>query len=70
MQARFDKQGRRLPDTGRGCGCRLCADSNAPRYERRLDPQREALPWSPLRRRTVLLVRGLHRQEGRPHQVT
>ena len=36
MQARFDKQGRPLPDTGRGCGCQQCADANAPRYERRI----------------------------------
>ena len=39
MQARFDKDGKQLPDTGHGCGCRLCAISNAPRYERRDDPQ-------------------------------
>lgn len=32
---RFDKRGRRLEDTGRGCGCQQCADARAPRYERR-----------------------------------
>src|SRR5438034_5447575 len=41
MQARFDKDGKQLPDTGHGCGCRLCAISNAPRYERRDDPRSE-----------------------------
>jgi len=57
MQARFDKQGRRLPDTGHGCGCRLCAESNAPRYERRRSERGTA--WSPLRRRLVRLARSL-----------
>jgi hypothetical protein len=65
MQARFDKNGRRLPDTGHGCGCQLCADSNAPRYERRQDPARAAQRWNPLRRRLVRIVRNL-RREGRP----
>jgi hypothetical protein len=51
MQARFDKQGNRLPDTGHGCGCQLCADTNAPRYERRRTERTTA--WSPLRRRLV-----------------
>ena len=49
MQARFDKQGRPLPDTGRGCGCQQCADAKAPRYERRSDSDR-ATRWSALRR--------------------
>ena len=57
MQARFDKQGRRLPDTGHGCGCKLCAETNAPRYERRQSERNTA--WSPLRRRLVQLVRVL-----------
>ena len=35
---------RRLPDTGRGCGCRLCEATNAPRYERRANTQ-ESVPW-------------------------
>jgi hypothetical protein len=51
MQARFDKQGNRLPDTGHGCGCQLCADSNAPRYDRRRAERTTA--WGPLRRRLV-----------------
>jgi hypothetical protein len=54
MQARFDKQGNRLPDTGHGCGCQLCADSNAPRYERRQAERSTA--WSPLRRRLVQVL--------------
>src|SRR5260370_40392032 len=44
--ARFDKFGKRLPDTGRGCGCQLCAVSNAPRYERRKTLRVDQL-WSP-----------------------
>ena len=59
MQARFDKHGKRLPDTGYGCGCKLCAEVNAPRYERRTDPQRATSPWSPLRRGLVRFLRGL-----------
>ncbi len=51
MQARFDKQGNRLPDTGHGCGCQLCADAKAPRYERRRTERSTA--WSPIRRRLV-----------------
>ena len=58
-QARFDKQGRQLPDTGHGCGCRLCADANAPRYERRRDPAREGGQWGSLQRRLVRFVHGL-----------
>lgn len=57
MQARFDKHGRRLPDTGHGCGCRLCAEANAPRYERRRSGRRAAGLWSPLRRRLTTLLR-------------
>jgi hypothetical protein len=59
MQARFDKRGRRLPDTGRGCGCTLCAASNAPRYERRRQPRDNAEDWSSLRRRVVRFVLNL-----------
>jgi len=58
MQARFDKYGRRLADTGRGCGCSLCADSSAARYERRGDGRAAGL-WSPLRRSMTLLLRSL-----------
>jgi hypothetical protein len=58
-QNRYDKQGRRLPDTGRGCGCRLCAETNAPRYERRSDTLREGGEWGALRRRLARFVRGL-----------
>ena len=57
MHARFDKQGNRLPDTGHGCGCQLCADSNAPRYERRQSERASA--WGPFRRRLVRMVRTL-----------
>jgi len=56
--ARFDKFGKRLPDTGHGCGCWLCAVSNAPRYERRKTPRSREL-WSPVRRRVMRLVRSL-----------
>ena len=57
-QARFDKVGRRLPDTGRGCGCNLCAEAGAPRYERRTQPAaRAAGAWTPLQRRLVRMVR-------------
>jgi len=56
MQARFDKQGRPLPDTGRGCGCQQCADANAPRYERRMEPER-VTRWSALRRTITRVAR-------------
>ena len=59
--ARFDKQGRRLPDTGHGCGCSMCAESNAPRYERRVEGTRSGGEWGGLRRSLVRLVRGLNR---------
>ncbi|HXN90749.1 MAG TPA: hypothetical protein VN906_04625 [Candidatus Sulfotelmatobacter sp.] len=60
IHARFDKQGNRLPVTGHGCGCKLCAESNAPRYERRTEGLRsEAAAWNPQRRRLVRLVRSL-----------
>jgi hypothetical protein len=58
MRARYDKFGNRLPETGRGCGCELCARSNAPRYERRQDSRRAAA-WGPVRRRLALLIRSL-----------
>lgn len=64
--ARFDKHGRRLPDTGRGCGCRLCEEKDAPRYERRGGAASEApgsssrAVWHPLHRHLArLLVRNL-----------
>lgn len=46
--ARYDKHGRRLPETGRGCGCRLCEESNAPRYERRSAERDEAAGSRPV----------------------
>jgi hypothetical protein len=55
MHARFDKEGNRLPDTGHGCGCQLCAEAGAPRYERRSSAGR-AMIWSPLRRRLTLAL--------------
>jgi hypothetical protein len=58
MRARFDKQGRPLPETGHGCGCRLCEEANAPRYERRTDaPRGDEEIWTPLQRRVQRLVR-------------
>lgn len=54
MHARFDKEGNRLLDTGQGCGCQLCADAGATRYERR-SSERASL-WSPFRRRLTLAV--------------
>jgi hypothetical protein len=57
MQARYDKQGKRLPDTGHGCGCELCAASGAPRYERRRSERSTA--WGPLRRQLNRIVRNL-----------
>ncbi len=57
-RARYDKRGRRLPETGHGCGCRLCQQQNAPRYERREEPQQDGRPiWHPLRRSLERLVR-------------
>jgi len=63
MQARFDKFGKRLPDTGHGCGCELCARSNAPRYERRHDA-RVAGSWGPFKRRLAKIARSVG--VGRP----
>jgi len=60
MQSRFDKHGRRLPDTGRGCGCRLCEQANAARYERRAEHGEPDRPvWTPLQRSIARLVRVL-----------
>jgi hypothetical protein len=56
MQSRFDKQGNVLPDTGRGCGCQQCADANAPRYERRAEPERISR-WNGIHRRLARLWR-------------
>lgn len=62
-RARFDKRGRRLPDTGHGCGCRLCEEANAPRYERRSDPGASSggggdrRVWHPLARSLARLAR-------------
>ena len=57
MQARFDKQGKKLPDTGHGCGCQLCADLQAPRYGRRHSEHSSA--WGPLRRWLARALRSL-----------
>jgi hypothetical protein len=56
MQGRFDKDGRELPDTGFGCGCGQCADTNAQRNERRSESGRTTGEWSPMRRWLVRLV--------------
>ena len=64
MQARFDKQGNQLPDTGHGCGCQLCADTDAPRYERRAEARTTA--WNAMRRR---LHRIVHRFSGQRPQA-
>jgi hypothetical protein len=58
IYARFDKQGRRLPDSGRGCGCQQCAESHAARYERRRG-QRRIGTWGPWRRRLLMAMREL-----------
>ncbi len=62
IQHRFDKQGRQLPDSGRGCGCQLCAESKAARYERRRE-ERSTGTWGPWRRRLLQVV-----QSGGRHQ--
>ena len=54
--ARFDKQGNQLPDTGHGCGCKICEESHAARYERRSDSSRAGGQWSELRRTLTRLV--------------
>jgi hypothetical protein len=58
-QARFDKLGRRLPDTGHGCGCKLCAEKNAPRYERRHQDPRPRGAWNSLHRRAFQLIKNV-----------
>ena len=58
-QIRYDKHGRQLPDTGRGCGCSLCMESNAPRYERRREPGRAGGEWGEIQRRLVRMLRNL-----------
>jgi len=55
MQTRYDKEGRRVPDTGRGCGCELCAALGAPRYERRHSVR--ITVWGPVRRRLARWLR-------------
>ena len=57
-QSRFDKNGKRLTDTGRGCGCRLCEDAGAPRYERRDNVTRAGGSWTSLRRTLVRMIHG------------
>jgi hypothetical protein len=64
-QARFDKHGRRLPDTGHGCGCTQCAAANAPRYERREEQRLRSTEWTLLRRRLVRAIRSLGLQRPR-----
>jgi len=64
MQARFDKQGNQLPDTGHGCGCQQCADSDAPRYERRTEERTTAWGWA-----HRLLHRMVHRISGQRAQA-
>jgi len=39
----------------------MCAESNAPRYERRVEGTRSGGEWGGLRRSLVRLVRGLNR---------
>jgi len=56
MSVRFDKDGRRLADTGHGCGCRQCAEADAPRYERRSRPAVHRPPWGDLRRRLMAIL--------------
>jgi hypothetical protein len=64
MRMRFDKRGRRLPETGHGCGCRLCEETNAPRYERRRSSEIDggtgsSRPvWHPARRTLHRLLSG------------
>jgi hypothetical protein len=57
VRARFDKEGRPLPETGHGCGCQLCADANAPRYERRDQPERSGGRWHPALRWAIVFWR-------------
>jgi hypothetical protein len=66
IHARFDKQGRQLAVTGRGCGCQQCAESNAARYERR-QGKRGVGTWEPWQRRLLMTVRD--RFKTRPQTV-
>src|SRR6266851_2125180 len=58
-QTRYDKSGRLVPDTGHGCGCRMCKESGAARYERRSYAARAGGRWSALRRNLVRMIRSL-----------
>ena len=53
--ARFDKFGNRLPDTGHGCGCQICADAHAAHEE-------QTRPWT----RFVRFLKHLIADTGRP----
>lgn len=57
IRIRYDKAGKQLPDTGRGCGCRQCEASGAPRYERRAESPRGGGRWNEVQRRLVKLIR-------------
>jgi hypothetical protein len=59
VQARFDKHGRRLPDSGHGCGCTFCAAASAPRYERRHGQRLNSREWTTVRRRLARVIRSL-----------
>ena len=63
-QSRYDKNGRQLPDTGRGCGCRLCEDAGAPRYERRGNITRAGGSWSAVRRTLLRMVHSVAPPRG------
>jgi hypothetical protein len=55
QSARFDKLGNRLPETGHGCGCHICADAHAERQER-------TRPWT----RVIRFVKKLIPDTSRP----
>jgi hypothetical protein len=65
IHARFDKQGRQLPVSGRGCGCQQCAEFQAARYERRR-PEHRVGTWGPWRRRLLTAMRGLAQRRPQP----
>jgi hypothetical protein len=65
VQARFDKHGRRVPDSGHGCGCTMCAAANAPRYERRQEQRLTSREWTSLRRRLARVIRSFGSQRPR-----
>jgi hypothetical protein len=54
--ARFDKHGNRLPETGHGCGCQICADAHAARLD-------EMRPWA---RATRIVRKLIAADTGRP----